>query len=64
MRIVAYVYEAALHCPKCAQKRFGEAINNLDAVDREGNPIGVLFDHEEVDPELLYCDDCKCGLLE
>jgi hypothetical protein len=55
MRIVAYTYEAAMHCPCCAYKRFHTAIVknsdqhgvNLDAVDREGNLVTPVFAIDE-----------------
>lgn len=42
--IVAYAYEAAMHCPSCAEQRFGaEALTNPATRDSEGNPITPLF---------------------
>lgn len=55
MRIVAYTYEAAAHCPDCAAARFGgPGVGNLDehgvgehARDREGNRVWPVFDLDE-----------------
>lgn len=58
MSIIAYVYESGYHCPNCAEKRFGEALNNPETRDREGNPIGVVFSWDTLPKELAYCDDC------
>ncbi len=63
---IAYIYEADHHCPRCAFKRFGADADGWiagDAIDREGNTVGVLapwdewqcFDGEN---ETLGCGTC------
>jgi hypothetical protein len=57
-RIIAYTYEADMHCPTCARERFGLSGGvrtndtdpmldyrgvRTDAVDREGNPVTPVF---------------------
>jgi len=56
----AYVYEADVHCPDCARSRFGAALTDPDTVDREGNPIGVLFSYDwtEFGSSMVACGDC------
>jgi len=56
--VIAYVYEASLHCPKCAEKRFGRALQNPETRDAEGNPLGAVFAWNTLPEELAYCDDC------
>lgn len=55
--IIAYAYEAALHCPDCAYERFGENLEN--AIDNEGNEVTPIFSWNELHidgPD--SCDDC------
>lgn len=59
MKITAYAYNAALHCPRCAaawtRNAQGERDVNgvaMNCRDREGNPIGAAFDEDG------YCDTC------
>lgn len=55
--VVGYVYEADYHCLECAEARFGQAaLEAGTAVDREGNPVGVLFLGDCDGPE--SCGDC------
>ena len=66
----AYTYEASVHCTTCALQRFTQAqLDNPDTEDREGNPIGAIFDWDEclewdnetqteVNSGRLFCDDC------
>jgi len=56
--VIAYTYEADHHCPACAYARFGDALDNADTEDREGNTIGVVFDSDEYPDEGIYCGDC------
>jgi len=59
--IVAYAYDAAVHCVGCAEERFGaEALATDTAEDREGNPVHPIFagDEEEHGP----CDTCGDAL--
>lgn len=67
MKIIAYTYEADVHCPQCARQYFkpGEfiAIGQLDEhcidseqLDREGNRVHPVFDIDDV--EFTHCGDC------
>lgn len=61
MRLVAYVYEAAYHCPECAKKAFGSNDYGLaEGEDREGNPIQGVYDFEMTSGEThLMCGSCS-----
>ena len=52
---IAYVYDADLHCPDCTPM----AYRGDDAIDRRGNPVGVMspWDDDHYD-----CDDCGKAL--
>ena len=56
--IVGWAYEAGVHCPSCAAKRFGAevGVERASPVDRERNPVQPVFlgaaDGEEL------CADC------
>lgn len=54
--IVAYAYEAALHCPSCSYKRFGEILEG--AIDNEGNLVTPVFVWQTNDYVGECCDDC------
>jgi hypothetical protein len=71
-RIVAYTYEADVHCPDCAAHRafvgllartpplqMGTDEHGLafDLIDREGNPVRPVFSTDERDT-LTHCGDC------
>lgn len=57
--IVAWTYEAAMHCPTCAAERFGrDLFNGGAAVDREGNPPHPVFSVYYVESEPEHCDYC------
>lgn len=51
--VIGYTYEADVHCPDCARKRFTDPDH---AEDREGNPVHPLFLGDVEEPE--YCGDC------
>ncbi len=53
-KIIAYTFNAAEHCPRCA-----EAANMTrdGAVDSEGNEVGVVWDINDC-PDDLVCDTC------
>ena len=52
---IAYVYDADIHCPKCAEY----ASKNLDnAEDSEGNPVGVIFNGDSWEYKDSYCGTC------
>ena len=59
--IIAYTWEAAIYCVQCTRKRFADQPGErdacgvpYDAIDREGNPIFVVFDTTE----LLRSESC------
>ena len=58
MNIVAYVYEAAIHCPRCTLRRFH--VDSEDALvgvlDREGNEVWPVFSIDE--NASGHCDTC------
>ena len=37
--VVGYTYEASFHCLDCARKRFGDALDNEETADNEGNTL-------------------------
>ena len=57
---IGYTYEAGVHCPECAFKRFGRDENGWvpdNALDREGNAVWPIAPWDEVyDDEA--CEDC------
>ena len=64
MKIIAYTYEAAMHCPACARVQFGAFQGEsdehgvwLDAKDREGNHVAPVFDTDETSE--THCDTCR-----
>jgi hypothetical protein len=62
---IAYMYEAALHCPDCALERFGrDADGWITGADSEGNQIGVVPPWDETDPAGEYCDTCGVQIAE
>jgi hypothetical protein len=60
--VVGWAYEADIHCPACAMKRFGSALENPSSEDTEGNPIHPIFAACEEAGD--YCGDCGERLLE
>jgi hypothetical protein len=74
MHIIAYTYEAGVHCPACtleaAEYPYAWLFNPaplrdengilLDAADREGNPIHPVFSTDEHD--FTHCGDCGAEL--
>lgn len=58
MKIIAYAYEADLHCQECTLQRFGAELNGTATIkDREGNEVHPIFDiDEQLEP--LVCGDC------
>jgi hypothetical protein len=69
MLIIAYTYDAAMHCPDCAEARFGHEGGKLDdlgvpldAQDREGNSVRPVFNTDETEP-YRYCRTCYKGIL-
>ena len=62
MRITAYAYDAGIHCPECAAKRFGAAVATAVLEDREGNPVRAVFSTDETPEGGLYCGDCHAEI--
>ena len=73
MRIIAYTYDAAMHCPACTLRNFHTGRLALaypcandehgvpyDLLDREGNPVRPVFTTDEHD--FTHCCDCGEGL--
>ena len=66
---IAYTYEADTHCPECALNRFGRGDGYPDttfwipedAIDIEGNPIGVIAPWDEWQSELDSPQTLACG---
>lgn len=66
MRILAYTYEADIHCPDCALERFPGEPNDkrdyhgvpIEAQDREGNTITPVFSTDEILKEDAHCGSC------
>lgn len=67
MRVIAYTYEADIHCPACAKAAHaggrltlaGRPTIDLNGLpefldDREGNPVGAIFSTDNIEP-------CCCG---
>lgn len=75
-RIIAYTYDADVHCPACTRFDSGSKrltlpiqvpMSALDEhglheslVDREGNPVHPVFSTDETD--FTHCGDCGSGL--
>lgn len=58
--VIAYAYEADIHCADCAAKRFPTG----HGTDREGNEIHPVFDTDEQDASGVYCGDCGDEISE
>lgn len=61
MRLVAYTYEADIHCPNCAYDRFGDSLYNVTPpfpTDREGNDIHAVYAGDEILLDHSTCGDC------
>ena len=55
-KILAWTYEGSFHCVACATARFGDALDDPQATDKEGNTLGPVFEWDEVN----LCGD-TCG---
>ena len=54
---IAYTYEAAEHCPTCAERRFGvDDRDEITGTDNEGNEVGAVFDPFE--DRNMVCGTC------
>ena len=67
MRIIAYTFEAAMHCPDCTLARFRGETGTQDEhgvalfpIDREHNPVRPVFVTDEISE--TNCDTCKRSL--
>jgi len=72
---LAYTYEADVHCPDCAEERFGRG-GTVDggpgfiaegSHDSEGNEVGAIFvwdswHQDSSQCETLSCSDCHMEL--
>jgi hypothetical protein len=71
MKVIAYTYEADIHCIDCTRKRYESGGFNgiYDSLDNEGNLIHPLFDTDEWQEldesfiaenpiQYLACGDC------
>ena len=61
--VIAYAYDAAIHCPDCAAERFNGHEDDLGIVDNEGNEVTPVFGSVEA-PDGMYCDTCLVEILE
>lgn len=57
-----YTYEAGMHCAEHAHERFGSRLNDPNTTDREGNPIGAVFNWEVSEGD--YCEECAYEAIE
>jgi len=58
MRILAWTYEADVHCCDCAGRRFGESLLDDDLpVDNEGNEVHPVFSFDDFDSD-VSCVTC------
>lgn len=62
VEILAYIYEADVHCPDCTKGRF-PTVTIEECTDREGNIVNPVFSS---DSDFLidhaFCGDCQCQL--
>lgn len=61
--IVAWTYEADIHCPDCAEGRWGEqglrqALGDKGLEDREGNLVRPVYGWDSDDYITESCGDC------
>lgn len=65
---IAYTYEADVHCPECAEARFGVCEEHGDVAhcvtDDEGNEPGAIAPWDDCDGEALVCGTCGCVIRE
>jgi hypothetical protein len=64
--IVAWTYEADIHCPRCARERFGDDIDEAEPApeDSEGNEVRPVFASDELSEEGEYCGTCGDEIAE
>ena len=78
VQIVAYTFEADIHCPDCTAERAAVGLLTrepplrqpvdehgltADLVDREGNPIRPVFSTDAFGAVVPHCSECG-ALLE
>ena len=59
---VFWTYEADVHCPACAEARFGAGLYR-QAKDREGNRPHPVWMPTDNPPSGTYCGDCHREIL-
>ena len=77
VRIVAYTFEADIHCPSCTAERANVGLLTrgpplhpytdefgltADLVDREGNPVRPVFSTDEFGVAAPHCSECGVAL--
>ncbi len=71
IRVIAYVYNCAYHCPDCTRKRHparpggkcDEHGVDEAATDMEGNPVHPVFNTDET-PDATLCRSCNGVITE
>ena len=56
--IIAWTYEAAMHCCECAESRFPGINDGAYYEDNEGNEVRPAFSYDEIE-EGAGCDDYR-----
>ena len=71
VNIIAYTYEADVHCVECAKKRFASSLGiyppartdrngiGYDQEDAEGNEVRPVLSTDEQSLEPPHCGDCR-----
>ena len=77
VRIVAYTFEADIHCPACTAERANVGLLKrepplhpytdefgltADLVDREGNPVKPVFSTDAFNVVVPHCSECGAPL--
>lgn len=58
MEVIAYQYDAGVHCIHCSREAFGVRLDDDSAVDSEGNNVHPIFDTDEVNLCGESCGTC------
>lgn len=61
---IAWQYEASVHCVKCAEGKWGAALNDEGTLDSEGNNLHPVFDWDEVNLCGESCGTCLDWAIE
>ena len=62
--IVAWDYEAGLHCNACAYDRFKELLTSEEVpLDKDGGPVRPIL-LKDVSGEEYHCSDCGRSLVD